>query len=377
MLNEQKLNDRMMNLMESGFFGKKILNEGLNIKPGMKIALFQAAYNYLFGQNITVDGQTGPQTEAALESAKKKYASDNIDNKMFNVFYADFIDAIIKANNVKLGDKNNNRIIQVLLHLAGATTVAPDGIIGDKSKAALKQFLGVENIDAAGIKLLADKANVNIDTTDLSFNGTGSSGTTPSKETSASSEGGIKAALNQYKITKGTWSMSGDLVSLEINVVDATGDKKLGNFTLPTGVKDKYFDFPGRKIGTWTFFNDIFTFKNEEGKVIYSEGDVVTTPSNATSPEVIKAFNVIVKTLPAKGSWSISRGTNGLNLNFYTFPKNTTNMKPRPEQIATTTSIPNTIKKSNIWKGSWKKEDSNTIFYIKQGTEVLYTFTQN
>jgi hypothetical protein len=65
MLNEQKLNDRMMNLMESGFFGKKVLNEGLNITPGMKIALFQAAYNYLFGKNITVDGQTGSQTGQA------------------------------------------------------------------------------------------------------------------------------------------------------------------------------------------------------------------------------------------------------------------------------------------------------------------------
>jgi hypothetical protein len=131
---------------------------------------------------------------------------------------------------------------------------------------------------------------------------------------------------------------------------------------------------------------NVFTFSCGEGNTIKTEYDEPeynepvskdAAPSNATSPEVIKAFNVIVKTLPAKGSWSISRGTNGLNLNFYTFPKNTTNMKPRPEQIATTTSIPNTIKKSNIWKGSWKKEDSNTIFYIKQGTEVLYTFTQN
>jgi len=374
MLNEQKLNDRMMNLMESGFFGKKILNEGLNIKPGMKIALFQAAYNYLFGQNITVDGQTGPQTEAALESAKKKYASDNIDNKMFNVFYADFIDAIIKANNVKLGDKNNNRIIQVLLHLAGATTVVPDGIIGDKSKAALKQFLGVENIDATGIKLLADKANVNIDTTDLSFNGTGSSGTTPSKETPASSEGGIKAALNQYKITKGTWSMSGDLVSLEINVVDATGDKKLGNFTLPTGVKDKYFDFPGRKIGTWTFFNDIFTFKNEEGKVIYSEGNVVTTPSSNTQQDdgkIRAQFNVDLKKLTQIIS------TYQYKWGFYELSDSKIIFKDSLDDktLLTSTFIPVNLQKDVAAKGGyWVYNNGVYTFKSKNSAKIFYNF---
>ena len=70
MLNEQKLNDRMMNLMESGFFGKKILNEGV-FAPQVKIKLFQAAYNYIYNQNISVDGEKGVQTNAAIEAVKK------------------------------------------------------------------------------------------------------------------------------------------------------------------------------------------------------------------------------------------------------------------------------------------------------------------
>jgi len=170
MLNEQKLNDRMMNLMESGFFGKKILNEGV-FAPQVKIKLFQAAYNYTYDKNLAVDGVKGGQTDAAIEAVKKDLGKDKLDDVNIKDFYTKFLTKLDenRANiNVGEGGSNTNRnlnlAIQALINIAGQA-IPIDGVIGAKTIAAIKALTndgsGLINKDTiTGITGLAVKTNV-------------------------------------------------------------------------------------------------------------------------------------------------------------------------------------------------------------------------
>jgi hypothetical protein len=94
MLNEQKLSDRMMNLMESGFFGKKVLNEQFNIdwstkeiKPrmGSTTVLFlspKKIYDRMATDSPDFDIRSNPSLRISdrLERAKEfllKYGEDS------------------------------------------------------------------------------------------------------------------------------------------------------------------------------------------------------------------------------------------------------------------------------------------------------------
>lgn len=168
MLNEQKLNDRMMNLMESGFFGKKILNEGV-FAPQVKIKLFQAAYNYIYNQNISVDGEKGVQTNAAIEAVKKALGKDKLDDAGVKDFYEKFLTKLDESKesiNVGQGGANTNKIlnqaIQALINLAG-TPIGIDGVIGTKTIAAIKTVAeDSEVINSQNITTITTKAVKNI-----------------------------------------------------------------------------------------------------------------------------------------------------------------------------------------------------------------------
>lgn len=168
MLNEQKLSDRMMNLMESGFFGKKILNEGV-FAPQVKIKLFQAAYNYTYDKNLAVDGEKGVQTNAAIEAVKKDLAKDKLDDAGAKDFYQKFLTKLDESKasiNVGQGGANTNKIlnqaIQALINLAG-TPIGIDGVIGTKTIAAIKTVAeDSEVINSQNITTITTKAVKNI-----------------------------------------------------------------------------------------------------------------------------------------------------------------------------------------------------------------------
>lgn len=168
MLNEQKITYRMKNLMESGFFGSKILlTEAFADKD--KIRLFQAAYNYTYNKNLAVDGIKGAQTDAAIADVKKQLGKDKLDNEGAKEFYQKFLVKLEENKgsiNVGQGGANTNRIlnqaIQALINLAG-TPLGIDGVIGAKTIAAIKTVAeDSEVINAENITTITGKAVKNI-----------------------------------------------------------------------------------------------------------------------------------------------------------------------------------------------------------------------
>jgi hypothetical protein len=155
MLNEQKITYRMRTLMESGFFGGKVLlTEAFADRD--KVRLFQAAYNYTYNKNLAVDGEKGAQTNAAIADVKKQLVKDKLDNEGAKDFYANFLTKLVDDKekiNVGQGGVNTNKIlnraIQALINLAG-TPLGIDGVIGTKTIAAIKTVID-ENDDSGAI----------------------------------------------------------------------------------------------------------------------------------------------------------------------------------------------------------------------------------
>ncbi len=171
MLNEQKITYRMVNLIESGFFGrnKSLLTEAFADRD--KVKIFQAAYNYTYDKNISVDGIKGTQTNAAIEAVKKDLGKEKLDDTNIKEFYTKFITKLEEnsANiNVGEGGSNNNRnlnyAIQTLLTIAGQP-IAIDGVVGTKTITAIKALTNNESSiinkdNLSGITDLAVKTNV-------------------------------------------------------------------------------------------------------------------------------------------------------------------------------------------------------------------------
>ena len=175
MINESKLNVRMLHLMESGFFGKQLLSEGgLNISKDMKVRIFQSFYNY-YNQSkwILVDGIPGTNTVNAMKYYFPEY---------YQTFYDLYDKALeyIKNNNLselkKLNNIHNLRALQSILYLAGYTEVKPDGVLGPITKDAIKAKLGSDDITKANDDKfvdLIDAAIANVKATDMSFEADG------------------------------------------------------------------------------------------------------------------------------------------------------------------------------------------------------------
>jgi peptidoglycan hydrolase-like protein with peptidoglycan-binding domain len=169
----------MLHLMESGFFGKQLLNEGnLSLSENLKVRIFQSFYNY-YNQSkwILVDGIPGTNTANAMKETFKK------DKVSKDDFEKDHLDSLNRVKNddylsdlKTLNDIHNLRVLQSILCLAGAITVIPDGVLGPKTKAAIKEKLGVDNItkvDDNVLKKLIDDASANVKATDMSFKAEG------------------------------------------------------------------------------------------------------------------------------------------------------------------------------------------------------------
>lgn len=275
MINENKITNRLLQLMEEGFFGKSVLNE--NINSGIDTKLFQAAYNYVFGGNLKVDGVPGEQTNAALEQVNKRYPNEGVKGLF------DEMSKKLKGFtglNVGQGGSNNPKVVgavQVLLNLAGQKNIIPDGVVGNMTIGAINKVLGGNNVTSANINQLI---------------GISKGETVSSKSKDVPSD--VKKTAKKYGVTVGTWSMSGSLVALNMYFNDASGKKRnLGDYSLEKRVKDKYFDYPGGKSGTWTLENDKFTFFKEDGKTkVYSEADV---DIKAPNKDFLFALDQIIK----------------------------------------------------------------------------------
>jgi len=201
-MNESKLNVRMLHLMESGFFGKQLLNEGaLSLSEGMKVMIFQSIHNYFNENNrITVDGIAGDQTAKTLNG--KKELGYDFDKDLSGELKSYYKTQLNKAKKFLSDFKSSNdihnvRMLQVILCLAGRTEVKPDGIIGPITKEAMSNKLGADNTaqvkDDALTKTI-DEAISNVEaTSNMGFSVKGiktSSGNTntSSGKTSTSSE---------------------------------------------------------------------------------------------------------------------------------------------------------------------------------------------
>ena len=86
----------------------------------------------------------------------------------------------IKNNNLSdlktLNNIHNLRLLQSILCLAGETDVIPDGVLGPKTKTAIKEKLGVDDItkvDDNVLKKLIDDASANVKATNMSFEADG------------------------------------------------------------------------------------------------------------------------------------------------------------------------------------------------------------
>ena len=165
----------MLHLMESGFFGKQLLNEGsLSLSENLKVRIFQSFYNFHHQETwILVDGIPGKNTANAM----KGYFPKSV--KTFDELYGKWL-ADLKTGNMEVLKQLNNihnlRALQAILCLAGAITVIPDGVLGPITKAAIKEKLGVDDITKVSddaLKKLTDEASANVKATDMSFEADG------------------------------------------------------------------------------------------------------------------------------------------------------------------------------------------------------------
>jgi hypothetical protein len=169
MINEQRITYRMKTLMESGFFGeRRLLTEAFADKD--KVRLFQAAYNKTYNKNLAVDGVKGGQTDAAIEDVKKQpsFNFEKLDNANAEVFFLNFLDILKMDNTINVGkggtnnNKNQNYAVQALINLAGQP-IGIDGVIGDKTIAAIKAVTGAsELINKDNITDVIEKAKANV-----------------------------------------------------------------------------------------------------------------------------------------------------------------------------------------------------------------------
>jgi hypothetical protein len=178
MINESKLNVRMLHLMESGFFGKQLLNEAsLSLNLNTKIRIFQSFYNYWdAGSNtILVDGNTGGKTKVALEATMKKWAKNAFNKENIAAIYSSILRQTSSKNlaNLKnLKDEHNARFFQAVLCLAGNTSVIPDGVIGNNTKTIMRSILGSDETTKVSddkLRTLISTAISNVNSNDLSF----------------------------------------------------------------------------------------------------------------------------------------------------------------------------------------------------------------
>ena len=197
MINESKLNNRMLHLMESGFFGKQILSEGaLSLSEDMKVRIFQSIYNWWGNQDkwILVDGIPGKNTANAIKNTTmSKFDRQNLDTYIGVALYnSQRSTSEIAENYRNLNDIHNVRALQVILCLSGRTEVKPDGVIGPVTKAAMRDKLGYDDITKVTdekLKAVIDEAISNVEATDMSFEIAGVQGVnTSSEKTNTSSE---------------------------------------------------------------------------------------------------------------------------------------------------------------------------------------------
>ena len=197
--------------MESGFFGRQLLNEGnLPLSDNLKVRIFQSFYNY-YNQSkwILVDGIPGTNTANAM----KYYFPAHY--RTFDRLYEKSLE-YIKNNNLSdlktLNDIHNLRVLQSILCLAGETNVMPDGVLGPITKAAIKEKLGVDDITKVSddaLKKLTDEASANVKATDMSFeadgfkvDGSTAGGTTADANTSTTDANTSTTDANAEQIKK-------------------------------------------------------------------------------------------------------------------------------------------------------------------------------
>jgi lysozyme family protein len=169
MLNEERITNRMLNLIESGFFGKNKFLLTEQFTSSEKIRLFQAVYNYSYKQNILVDGIRGKQTNNAIADVKNQLLKD--ENLKFNntnaeTFFLNFLDVLKTENIINVGrggsnDKMVNYAIQSLITLAGQP-IKIDGVVGTQTITAIKALTNSETITKDNIQPIIDKAKANI-----------------------------------------------------------------------------------------------------------------------------------------------------------------------------------------------------------------------
>jgi peptidoglycan hydrolase-like protein with peptidoglycan-binding domain len=250
----------MLHLMESGFFGKQLLNEGnLSLSENLKVRIFQSFYNY-YNQSkwILVDGIPGTNTANAMKETFKK---DKVSKDDFEKDHLDSLNRVKKDDYLSdlktLNDIHNLRVLQAILCLAGETDVIPDGVLGPKTKAAIKKKLNVENITEASddtLKKLIDDASANVKATDMSFKAEGvevvggAAGTT-ADATSGATDANTSTTDGKPKEDSGTKSDQENLKKEFLKSLDNVKDivknyiNKLGFFEVYESQQIKFYGY--------------------------------------------------------------------------------------------------------------------------------------
>ena len=199
MINESKLNNRMLHLMESHFFGKQLLNE--NFSENIKVRIFQTFYNY-FEDTINwilVDGIPGKNTANAINTLmndRKSHFTAGFTEKSLTSYYKMVLNTIKAKYLSNLKELNNIhyvRVLQAILHLCGRTEVIPDGVVGTKTKAAMREKLGTDNaaqIPDDKLNGIIDFAIKIVDATNMTFKIEGVEGATGAGGTGGGGTGG-------------------------------------------------------------------------------------------------------------------------------------------------------------------------------------------
>lgn len=208
MLNEEKITYRMMNLIESGFFGRNkfLLTEAFSNRE--KVKIFQAAYNYTYDKNIAIDGIKGTQTNAAIEDVKKQFTKDKLDDANTADFYSKFLERLQNDKSINVGqegvntNKNLNYAIQALINLAGEK-ISIDGVIGNQTITAIKKLTNSGSITKDNIQAVIEKAKANINTLGIEDSTSGQTNISAQNKISQGKEGSEEANKSQTNVDTG------------------------------------------------------------------------------------------------------------------------------------------------------------------------------
>ena len=279
--------------MENGFFGKQLLNE--NIAENVKVRIFQTFYNFWQKNEwILVDGIPGKNTLNAINEVKKLSPWKEAFLKGFDdglkSFYLNKLNEI-KDRPVLISDIKSFRSIhdiralQAILHLCGSTGVIPDGVVGTKTKAAMRERLGTDviaNVTDEKLKEIIDLAIDNVDTNNMSFKiagvedaagagGTGDAttgGTSTTADAKTSLFGGTSVDLKGLK----EWLLKNKVLKGAIGTVrDQSTDKRTLRVS-SDNTKDTV-DINSDLLDNYEGIADFFRYSPEAGNFILYDKD--------------------------------------------------------------------------------------------------------